>query len=83
MKKSVFILGVVIVNIVLVLTTFGLFNPSNLNLSELEFFNGFDITNLFPSYGISNFHLFGSIVGLIFINVLLVKILKVKSISLK
>ena len=83
MKKLVFISGVVIVNIVLVLTIYGLFNPSNLNLSELKFFNGFDITNLFPSYGISNFHLFGSIVGLIFINILLIKILKTKNIFLK
>jgi hypothetical protein len=83
MKKSVFISGVAILNIVLILTTIGLFNPSNLNLFELQFFNGFDITNLFPSYGISNFYLFSTIVSLVFINVLLVKILKVKNISLK
>jgi hypothetical protein len=82
MKKLLFISGAVVVNIVLVLTAVTVFNPSNLNLSELEFFNGFDITNLFPSDGIGNAKLIGSIIGLVFINALLVKALKRKGISL-
>lgn len=83
MKKVLFISGVVIINIVLVLTTIQFFNQNNLPLTELEYFNGFDITNLFPSDGIGNAKLIGSVVGLVFINVLLVKILIRKNISLK
>jgi hypothetical protein len=82
MKRSVFILGMILINSMLLLNILVLFNPLNLNLFELEFFNGFDITNLFPSYGSSNFHLFGSIVSLVFINALLIKILKKNIITL-
>ena len=82
MKRSVFILGMILINSMLILNILALFNPLNLNLFELEFFNGFDITNLFPSYGRSNFHLFGSIVSLVFINALLIKILKKNIITL-
>ena len=83
MKKLAFISGVVVVNIVLALTAIQFFNQNNLPLTELKYFNGFDITNLFPSDGVGNAKLFGSVIGLVFINILLVKVLKRKNISLK
>ena len=76
MKKLAFISGVVVVNIVLALTAIQFFNQNNLTLTELEYFNGFDITNLFPSDGVGNAKLIGSVVGLVFINIVLVKTLK-------
>ena len=80
MKKLAFISGVIVVNIVLALTAIQFFNQNNLSLTELEYFNGFDITNLFPSNGIGNVKLIGSVIGLVFINIVLVKTLKRKSI---
>lgn len=75
MKKLAFISGVVVINIVLLLTTIIFFNPCNLPLTDL-FFSGFDITLLFPSTGYGNVILIGSVFGLIFINVLAVRALK-------
>ena len=82
MKKLAFISGVVVINIVLALTAIQFFNQNNLPLTELAYFNGFDITNLFPSDGAGNAKLIGSVIGLAFINIVLVKALKRKEISL-
>ena len=76
MKKLTFILGIVVTNIGLLITVIKEFNPNNLILSELEYFNGFDYTSLFPSDGIGNLQIFGSIIGLVFINTIIVKKLK-------
>ena len=76
MKKLTFILGIVVTNIGLLITVIKEFNPNNLILSELEYFNGFDLTSLFPSDPFGNFQIFGSIIGLVFINTIIVKKLK-------
>ena len=83
MKKLAFISGVVVINLVLVLSIISEFNPNNIPLTEAEYFNGFDITLLFPNSipGITIFY--GCIIGLVFINIVSVKTLKAKSISLK
>lgn len=76
MKKLAFISAIVVTNIVLLITAVKEFNPNNLILSKLEYFNGFDCTSLFPSDGIGNLQIFGSIIGLVFINTIIVKKLK-------
>ena len=76
MKKLAFISGIVVTNIVLLITAVREFNPNNLILSKLEYFNGFDCTSLFPSDGIGNLQIFGSIIGLVFINTIIIKKLK-------
>jgi hypothetical protein len=76
MKKLAFISAIVVTNIVLLITAVKEFNPNNLILSKLEYFNGFDYTSLFPSDGIGNLQIFGSIIGLVFINTIIVKKLK-------
>ena len=82
MKKLAFISGAVVTNMALVLSIISEFNPNNIPLRQAEWFNGFDITLLFPNSipGITIFY--GCIIGLVFINILLVKTLKAKSISL-
>jgi hypothetical protein len=82
MKKLAFISGVVVTNLVVVLSIISEFNPNNIPLRQAEWFNGFDITLLFPNSipGITIFY--GGIIGLVFINIVLVKTLKAKSISL-
>lgn len=82
MKKLAFISGAVVINIVLLLTTIIFFNPCNLPLIEGGYFNGFDITLLFPSTGYGNVILFGSIFGLVYVNVLVVRALKGQTITL-
>ena len=68
MKKLAVISGVVVINIVCLITIYKEFNPNNLILSELKYFSGFDCTNLFPSDPFGNFQIFGSIIGILFIN---------------
>ena len=82
MKKLAFISSVVVTNMVLVLSIISEFNTNNIP-SEGGYFYGFDITLLFPNSipGITIFY--GSIIGLVFINIVSVKTLKAKSISLK
>ena len=82
MNKLTFISGVVVTNMVLVLSIISEFNTNNIP-SEGRYFDGFDITLLFPNSipGITIFY--GSIIGLVFINIVSVKTLKAKSISLK
>jgi hypothetical protein len=82
MKKLAFILGSVVTNMALVLSIISEFNTNNIPLRQAEWFNGFDITLLFPNSipGITIFY--GSIIGLVFINIVIAKTLKAKSISL-
>lgn len=81
MKKLAFISGAVVTNMALVLSIISEFNPNNIPLRQAEWFNGFNITFLLPNSipGITIFY--GCIIGLVFINILLVKTLKAKSIS--
>mgnify|MGYP003109905254 CR=1 FL=1 len=78
MKKLKFVLGVLVINFLLINIIYKLFNPYNLNLSELEWFNGFAWTQLFPNNGLATVLIYGSIIGLIFINTLFVKLFKGK-----
>ncbi len=82
MKKLAFISGAVVINIVFLLIINIFFNENNLPLNEVEYFNGFDITLLFPSTGYGNFILLGSTFGLVYVNVLVVKSLKGQTITL-
>lgn len=82
MKKLAFISGAVVINTVFLLIINIFFNENNLPLTEVEYFNGFDITLLFPSTGYGNFILLGSIFGLVYVNVLVVKSLKGQTITL-
>ena len=76
MKTLADISAIAVTNLVLLITVFRMFNPNNLPLTELEYFNGFDCTNLFPSDPFGNLQIFGGIIGLIFINKVLIKSLK-------
>ena len=73
MKKLAFISGVVVINLVLVLSIISEFNPNNIPLTEAEYFNGFDITLLFPDSipGITIFY--GGLLSLIRVNKLFLK----------
>ncbi len=86
MKKLAFISGAVVINIVFLLIINIFFNENNLPLNEVEYFNGFDITLLFPSTGYGNFILLGSTFGfgfgLVYLNLLVVKTLKGQTITL-
>lgn len=82
MKKLAFISGAVVINIVFLLIINIFFNENNLPLNEVEYFNGFDITLLFPSTGYGNFILLGSTFGLVYVNLLVVKTLKGQTITL-
>lgn len=73
MKKLAFISGAVVTNTVLVLLIISQFNPNNIALRQAEWFNGFDITLLFPSsiLGITIFY--GGLLSLIIVNTLYLK----------
>jgi len=77
MKKLAFISGAVVINLVLVLSIISVFNPNNIPLRQAEWFNGFDITLLFPNSipGITIFY--GGLLSLIIVNNLYLK--KIKS----
>jgi hypothetical protein len=72
MKKLAFISGAVVTNMVLVLSIISQFNPNNIP-SEGGYFNGFDITLLFPSSipGITIFY--GGLLSLIIVNKLFLR----------
>jgi hypothetical protein len=68
MKKVLSITNVVIINLVL-LTVFRVtFNPFDLPLLELKYFNGFNLINLFSPDPVVNILLVLSVVGLITFN---------------
>jgi hypothetical protein len=69
MKKLLFISNVVIINLVLIVTIVSQFNPFNLPLSELEYFNGFAIHTLFPTSVIGMFLAYFGIFSLVSINI--------------
>ena len=73
MKKLAFISGAVVTNTVLVLLIISQFYPNNIALRQAEWFNGFDITLLFPSsiLGITIFY--GGLLSLIIVNTLYLK----------
>lgn len=73
MKKLLSITNVVIVNLVLIVTILSQFNPNNLVLSDLAWFNGFDITNLFPMSIKGMFLAYFGIFSLVSVNIKLFK----------
>jgi hypothetical protein len=73
MKRLAFISGVVVTNLVLILAIIYTFNPFNLPLLELDYFNGFAIHILFPSSVIGMFIFYGSIASLFIVNRLFIK----------
>jgi hypothetical protein len=78
MKKIILIVGIVNITILLSINTLSLFNQNKLNLYDLAWFDGFDITNLFPSNINGNLIIIGSILGIVFINSIFFKIIKNK-----
>jgi hypothetical protein len=56
------------VNVLLISVILLNFNPNGLNLLELDYFGGFDITNLLPTNLYSLAGLFLGVVGLIVVN---------------
>jgi hypothetical protein len=76
MKKIIFILGIIVLNINSLISIYYLFNPNNLELSKLAWFSGFDWTNLLPSSFFGNILLFGSCFSLFFVNIIVVKLFK-------
>jgi hypothetical protein len=73
MKKLAFISKVAVTNLVLVLAIVSTFNPFNLPLLELDYFNGFAIHILFPSSVIGMTIFYGSFVSLFIVNRLFIK----------
>ena len=73
MKKLAFISGVVITNLVLVLSIVSVFNPFNLPLLELDYFNGFAIHILCPSSVIGMTVFYGGLISLFVVNKLFFK----------
>ncbi len=78
MKKIIFISGIVNITTILIICMLSLFNQNNLNLFQLAWFDGFDITNLFPSNISGNLIIIGSVLGIVFINSIFYKIIKNK-----
>jgi hypothetical protein len=78
MKKIILIVGIVNITILLSINMLSLFNQNKLNLYDLAWFDGFDITNLFPSNITGNLIIFGSVLGIVFINSFFYKIIKNK-----
>ena len=73
MKKLAFISGVVVTNLVLVLSMISEFNPNNIPLRQAEWFNGFDITLLFPDSIPGIIIFYGGLLSLIIVNKLYLK----------
>jgi hypothetical protein len=63
---------------VLAYVIFMTFNPLHLVYSELAWFSGFDWTNLFSPSVEQNILLFSCAFGFVYLNVILIKVLKEK-----
>ena len=78
MKKLTSILGILIVNVVLAYVVLMNFNLFHLVYSGLAWFSGFDWTNLFSPSVEQNILLFSCAFGFVYLNILLIKVLKEK-----
>ena len=78
MKKLTSILGILLVNIVLAYVVYMTFNPFHLVYSELDWFSGFDWSNLFSPSVEQNVLLFSCFFGFVYLNIILIKVLKEK-----
>ena len=73
MKKLLSIVNAVVINAILLSVIRLTFNPFNLPLLELKYFNGFNLLNLFSPNPLVNILLFSSVIGLITFNYKLIK----------
>lgn len=73
MKKLLSITNAIVINLVLLSVVRSTFNPLNLPLSELKYFNGFNLENLFSPDPVANILLALSVIGLFTFNLKLIK----------
>lgn len=73
MKKFLSITNAIVINLVLLSVVRSTFNPLNLPLSELKYFNGFNLENLFSPDPVANILLALSVIGLFTFNYKLIK----------
>lgn len=73
MKKVLSIANAIVINVVLLAVIRATFNPFNLPLLELKYFNGFDLSNLFSPNPIINILLIFSVIGIVTFNLKLIK----------
>ena len=73
MKKFLSITNAIVINLVLLSVVRSTFNPLNLPLSELKYFNGFNLENLFSPDPLANILLALSVIGLFTFNYKLLK----------
>jgi len=73
MKKFLSITNAIVINLVLLSVVRSTFNPLNLPLSELKYFNGFNLENLFSPDPVANILLALSVIGLFTFNYKLLK----------
>jgi hypothetical protein len=73
MKKFLSITNSVVINVILLSVFYATFNPFNLPLLELKYFNGFNLLNLFSPSPIINILLVFSVIGVVTFNLKLIK----------
>jgi hypothetical protein len=73
MKKFLSITNAVVINVVLLSVFKATFNPFNLPLLELKYFNGFNLLNLFSPDPVINILLAFSLIGMVTFNLKLIK----------
>jgi len=73
MKKFLSITNSVGINVILLSVFYATFNPFNLPLLELKYFNGFNLLNLFSPSPIINILLVFSVIGVVTFNLKLIK----------
>lgn len=73
MKKFLSITNVVVINVILLSVFQATFNPFNLPLLELKYFNGFNLLNLFSPDPVTNILLVFSVIGAVTFNLKLIK----------
>lgn len=73
MKKFLSITNAVVINVVLLSVFNATFNPFNLPLLELKYFNGFNLLNLFSPDPVINILLAFSLIGMVTFNLKLIK----------
>ena len=73
MKKVLSITNAIVINVVLLAVIRATFNPLNLPLLELKYFNGFNLENLFSPDPVTNILLIFSVIGIITFNLKLIE----------
>ena len=73
MNKFLSITNAVVINVILLSVFYATFNPFNLPLLELKYFNGFNLLNLFSPDPVINILLAFSVIGVVTFNLKLFK----------